>query len=146
MKRTTLILTAFVTVAFATMTKADGLNFHDLSPEEQALYDKGAYQETYDTSKHSGHEIDHITATSPDGKHENKLATPEAILSFNFGMEDAAVAREEGRNMAQAHYTPALAHEFLFAEGWDKYHDRFFTRCYFQEGQDAYEQAMRHRK
>ena len=58
MKRTTLILTAFVTVAFATMTKADGLNFHDLSPEEQALYDKGAYQETYDTSKHSGHEID----------------------------------------------------------------------------------------
>ena len=33
------------------------------------------------------------------------------------------------------------AHEFLFAQGWDKYHDRFFTRCYVQEGEDAYNKA-----
>lgn len=146
LKNAALILTALASLTISSSARADGLNFHDLSPAEQALYDKGAFEETYDPTKHSGHEIDHIIASSPDGKHENKLATPEAILSFNFGMEDAAPARAEGRDMAQAHYTPALAHEFLFIEGWDKYHDRFLTRCYFQEGQDAYEAAMRHGK
>jgi hypothetical protein len=85
-KNAALILTALASLTIANSARADGLNFHDLSPEEQALYDKGAFEETYDPTKHSGHEIDHILATSPNGKHENKLATPEAILSFNFGM------------------------------------------------------------
>jgi len=144
MKKIALTLLALATLAGSAF--ADGLNFHDLSPEEQALYDKGLTMETYDTSKHSGHEILHITPRSPDGKAQDKSATSEAVLSFNFGMEDAAAARSEGRDMAQAHYAPAMAHEFLFAEGWDKYHDRFFTRCYIQEGEDAYQSTIRHGK
>jgi hypothetical protein len=53
-------------------------------------------------------------------------------------MEDAAPAREEGKSMAESRYTSAQAEQFLFAEGWDKYHDRFLTRAYVQEGLDAY--------
>jgi len=30
-----------------------------------------------------------------------------------------------------------------FLPGWDKYHDRFFTRCYVQEGEAAYDQAIK---
>jgi hypothetical protein len=41
--------------------------------------------------------------------------------------------------MAEFHYSPSQAHEFLFAQGWDKYHDRFFTRCYVQEGENGYD-------
>jgi len=44
--------------------------------------------------------------------------------------------------MAECHYSPSQAHEFLFAQGWDKYHDRFFTRCYVQEGEAAYDKAV----
>jgi hypothetical protein len=31
--------------------------------------------------------------------------------------------------------------EFLLAQGWDKYPDRFFTRCYVQD--NAYEEAAK---
>src|SRR2546430_13397146 len=51
-------------------------------------------------------------------------------------------SRKEGRSMAECHYSPSQAHEFLFAQGWDKYHDRFFTRCYVQEGAAAYDEAV----
>jgi hypothetical protein len=39
--------------------------------------------------------------------------------------------------MASFNYSPQQAEQFLFAEGWDKYHDRYFTRCYVQEGENA---------
>jgi hypothetical protein len=29
----------------------------------------------------------------------------------------------------------------LFAQGWEKYHDRYFTRCYVQEGGKGYMNA-----
>ena len=58
-------------------------------------------------------------------------------------MEDAAAARVEGKSMAQSHYSPSQAEQFLFAEGWDKYHSRFLTRPYIQEGMDAYKSARR---
>jgi hypothetical protein len=45
--------------------------------------------------------------------------------------------------MAECHYTPSQAHEFLFAEGWDKYHDRFFTRCYVEQGEAAYDEVAK---
>jgi hypothetical protein len=35
--------------------------------------------------------------------------------------------------MREAHYTAKMAYDFLFAEGWDKFHDRYFTRAYVQE-------------
>src|SRR5438034_1699106 len=66
----------------------------------------------------------------------------QAVVCFVFGVEDAQPAREQGQSMAECHYSPSQAHEFLFAQGWDKYHDRFFTRCYVQEGEDAYNKAV----
>jgi hypothetical protein len=47
---------------------------------------------------------------------------PDTYLAYT---EDAAVARSEGESMASFHYSRAMANQFLFAEGWDKYHDRF---------------------
>jgi fructosamine-3-kinase len=55
--------------------------------------------------------------------------------------------------MADRKYAAELAEKFIFAEGWDKYHDRFFTRCYMQEAEDAFNaevddlrSAQKHRK
>lgn len=114
----------------------------NLTPEEQALIDKGMTGELYQPTEHSRRFIGTI-----EGKqtHEQKAESnnPAPILFFVFGMEDAAPAREEGKTMAEAHYSRQMAHEFLFAEGWDKYHDRFFTRAYVQEGEQAYERASK---
>ena len=112
----------------------------DLTPEEQALINKGATMEMYKPDEHSRHFIVHITAVrdGKTGKPRNSKA-PDAAVCFVFGMEDAKPAREEGRSMAEFHYGRAQAEQFLFAQGWDKYHDRFFTRCYVQEGEDAFD-------
>ena len=106
----------------------------DLTAEEQALLDKGETTAIYAPSEHSGHSI--IYAAKP-GDGEN--AKP--VLLFIFGMEDAEAARKEGESMGEFHYSRSLAEQFLFAEGWDKYHDRFFTRCYIEEGENAYDKA-----
>jgi len=110
------------------------------TPEEQALYDKDAIMEMYEPTQHSGHSINRITATADKNRrHWHNVTNPEPVLALVFGMEDAEPAREEGKNMAEMHYNPQMAQQFLFAEGWDKYHDRFFTRAYVQEGMQAYE-------
>jgi len=70
----------------------------------------------------------------------------QSVVCFVFGIEDAEAARKEGRSMAEFQYGPSQAHEFLFAEGWDKYHDRFFTRCYVQEAENAYDEAIKARQ
>lgn len=115
-----------------------------LTREEQALVDKGAVMEMYKPDEHSGHFIAHIdSVTNPKtGKARNIPNKSQAVVCFVFGVEDAQPAREQGRSMAECHYSPSQAHEFLFAQGWDKYHDRFFTRCYVQEGEDAYNKAV----
>ena len=115
-----------------------------LTREEQALVDKGAVMEMYKPDEHSGHFIAHIdSVTDPKtGKARNTSNKSQAVVCFVFGIEDAQPAREQGRSMAECHYSPSQAHEFLFAQGWDKYHDRFFTRCYVQEGEDAYNKAV----
>ena len=115
----------------------------DLTPEEQALLNKGAFMEMYKPDEHSRHFITHIDAVgdSKTGK-PRKIENPQSVLCFVFGMEDAEPAREEGRSMAVCHYTRSQAEQFLFAQGWDKYHDRFFTRCYVQEGEDAYDKEV----
>ena len=89
--------------------------------------------------------IAHIdSATDPKTGEKRKISKEaQEVLCFVFGMEDAKPAREQGRRMAEFHYTSEQAHEFLFAQGWDKYHDRFFTRCYVQEGEAAYDEAMK---
>src|SRR5436305_8712656 len=115
-----------------------------LTAEEQALVDKGAVMEMYKPDEHSRHFIAHIdSVTDPKTKKASKTANnPQAVVCFVFGIEDAEAARKEGRSMAECHYSPSQAHEFLFAQGWDKYHDRFFTRCYVQEGAAAYDEAV----
>jgi hypothetical protein len=117
-----------------------------LTAEEQALADKGAVMQMYKPDEHSRHFIAHIDAvTDPKTGKTRKItaSNSQPVLCFVFGIEDAKPAREEGRSMAEFQYSPSQAHEFLFAEGWDKYHDRFFTRCYMQEGENAYNAAVK---
>ena len=116
-----------------------------LTAEEQALVNKGAVMQMYKPDEHSRHFIAHIdSATDPKtGKTRNIPRDAQAVVCFVFGIEDAEPARKEGRSMAEFHYSSSQAHEFLFAQGWDKYHDRFFTRCYVQEGEDAYKEAVK---
>jgi hypothetical protein len=121
-------------------SKAD--NF---TKEEQALLDKNRTMQMYKPDEHSRHFIARIeTAADPKTGEKRKISKDaQAVLCFVFGMEDARPAREQGRSMAEFHYSPQQAHEFLFAQGWDKYHDRFFTRCYVQEGEDAYQKEVK---
>jgi hypothetical protein len=133
------LLTIAASVGPLNLTKAD-----TLTAEEQALVDKEAVMEMYKPDEHSRHFIAHIdSVTDPKTKKASKMANnPQAVVCFVFGMEDAEPARKEGRSMAECHYSPSQAREFLFAQGWDKYHDRFFTRCYVQEGEAAYHKAV----
>jgi hypothetical protein len=116
-----------------------------LTEEEQALVNKGAVMEMYKPDEHSRHFIAHVDSVtdSKTGKVRNVPDKAQSVVCFVFGIEDAEPAREQGRSMADFHYSPSQAHEFLFAQGWDKYHDRFFTRCYVQEGEDAYHLALK---
>jgi hypothetical protein len=112
--------------------------------EEQALLNKNLTMEMYKPDEHSRHFIGNISSTDPRTDKERAVPTKsQPVVCFVFGMEDAKPARDEGRSMAECKYTPQQAHEFLFAQGWDKYHDRFFTRCYVQEGEAAYETAAK---
>jgi hypothetical protein len=108
----------------------------DLTPEEQELLNNGQYIERYGPTEHSGHSVIRLSKAG-----DRKNAKP--AVCFVFGMEDAELARKEGESMAQFHYNRSQAEQFLFAQGWDKYHDRFFTRCYVQEGTDAYNKALK---
>jgi hypothetical protein len=112
---------------------------------EQALVNKGAVMQMYKPDEHSRHFIARIdSVTNPKtGKARNVPNKSQSVVCFVFGIEDAEPAREQGRSMAEFHYTSSQAHEFLFAQGWDKYHDRFFTRCYVQEGEGAYDSAVK---
>jgi len=113
--------------------------------EEQALLDKNRIMQMYKPDEHSRHFIARVdSATDPKTGEKRKISKDaQAVLCFVFGVEDAQPARKQGRSMAESHYSPEQAHEFLFAQGWDKYHDRFFTRCYVQEGEAAYEAAVK---
>jgi hypothetical protein len=113
--------------------------------EEKALLDKNRIMEMYKPDEHSRHFIARIDSAM-DPKTGEKRKIPDdarAVLCFVFGIEDAKPARDEGRSMAECHYSSQQAHEFLFAQGWGKYHDRFFTRCYLQEGEAAYDQQAK---
>ena len=132
-----------ISVAFCvelSSSKAD-----TFTKEEQALLDKNRIMQMYKPDEHSRHFVAHIdSATDPKTREKREISTDaSAVLCFVFGMEDAQPAREQGRSMAEFHYSPQQAHEFLFAQGWDKYHDRFFTRCYVQKGESAYEAAVK---
>jgi hypothetical protein len=129
-------------IALAIGLSAVAAQADDLTAEEQALVDKGATMEMFAPNEHSRHYITHLEATSHNGKVQ-KTENPEPVLCFVFGMEDAAPARAEGQGMAEFKYSPTEAQQFLFAQGWDKYHDRFFTRAYVQEGLEAFNAARK---
>ena len=116
-----------------------------LTKEEQALINEGAIMQMYKPDEHSRHFIAHIdSVTDPQtGRARSVPSKSQTLVCFVFGLEDAEPAREQGRSMAEFRYSASQAHEFLFAQGWDKYHDRFFTRCYVQEGEAAYDKAVR---
>lgn len=135
-----LLLLSAAFCAALSSSKAD-----KFTKEEQALLDKNRVMQMYKPDEHSRHFIAQIdSATDPKTGEKRKISkNAQAVLCFVFGLEDAQPAREQGRSMAESHYTAQQAHEFLFAQGWDKYHDRFFTRCYVQEGENAYEEAAR---
>jgi len=134
-----LLISAAFCVAVSS-SKAD-----KFTKEEQALLDKNRIMQMYKPDEHSRHFIAQIdSATDPKTGEKRKISKDaQTVLCFVFGMEDAQPAREQGRSMAEFKYTPSQAHEFLFAQGWDKYHDRFFTRCYVQEGEDAYQKEVK---
>ena len=113
--------------------------------EEQALLDKNRIMQMYKPDEHSRHFTAHIdSATDPKTGEKRKISKDaQAVLCVVLGMEDEQPAREQGSSIAEFHYSPEQAHEFLFAQGWDKYHDRFFTRCYVQEGEDAYQKEVK---
>ena len=137
-----LTLSLVTAAAFITISSSKADKF---TKEEQALLDKNRIMQMYKPDEHSRHFIAHVdSATDPKTGEKRKISKDaQAVLCFVFGMEDAQPAREQGRSMAEFHYTPSQAHEFLFAQGWDKYHDRFFTRCYVQEGEDAYQKEVK---
>jgi len=141
MNKRSLRLLLIMAAAFITLSSSKADNF---TKEEQALLDKNRTMEMYKPDEHSRHFVGNISATDPRTDKERALPTKsQAVVCFVFGMEDAKPARDEGRSMAECHYSPEQAHEFLFAQGWGKYHDRFFTRCYVQEGEAAYEQQVK---
>src|SRR2546428_6939107 len=134
-----LLITAALFIAIGS-SQAD-----KFTKEEQALLDKNRIMQMYKPDEHSRHFIARIeSAADPKTGEKRKISKDaQAVLCFVFGMEDAQPAREQGRSMAESHYSPQQAHEFLFAQGSDKYHDRFFTRCYVQEGEEAYQNEVK---
>src|SRR4029077_7027783 len=142
MNKRSLRLLLIIAAAVITLSSSKADNF---TKEEQALLDKNRTMEMYKPDEHSRHFVARIdSATDPKTGEKRKISKDaNAVLCFVFGMEDAKPARDEGRSMAECHYSPEQAHEFLFAQGWGKYHDRFFTRCYVQEGEGAYEAAVK---
>jgi hypothetical protein len=149
----TLVVGLFAVTAVQAQQISDPVNdlmyqvANDLTPEEQALFDKGAIMEMFSPNEHSSHMITHLNAVKhgKNGK-EQKIDNPEPLLCLVFGIEDATPAREEGKSMAEFRYSRPQAEQFLFAQAWDKYHDRFLTRAYVQEGEEAYAKALRRTK
>src|SRR5258708_24143998 len=116
MKKLLIALTAGL---FAVTTTAQAEN---LTPEEQALVDKGATMETFAPNEHSRHEIVHIEGVQDSkGGKMRKINNPDPVLCFVFGMEDPAPARPEGQNMAGMHEHPRPANTIRVPGGSAQY-------------------------
>src|SRR5947207_13102164 len=105
---------SFIALSFS---KAD-----KFTKEEQALLDKNRIMQLYKPDEHSRHFIAHVdSATDPKTGEKRKISKDaQAVLCFVFGMEDAQPAREQGRSMAESHYSPEQAHDLLLPTGGDK--------------------------
>jgi hypothetical protein len=82
-----------------------------LTKEEQSLVDKGAIMQMYKPDEHSRHFIAHIdSATDPQtGKTRKIPKDSQKVVCFVFGIEDAEPAREQGRSMAEFHYSSRIS-------------------------------------
>jgi hypothetical protein len=125
-KETVTLLTLLA--ASLTVHAAESFSKGPFSAAEKSLLRQNLFAELYQPDQPSGHML---------GKLKDIGKSLRCVL-INFGIEDAEAARSEGRSMAMFNYTPAMAEQFLFAQGWEKYHDRFFTRAYVQEGLAAF--------
>ena len=100
-----------------------------LSPEEQALFDRHLVVEVIRPGEHSGHHIETMTGSKGSGP----------ALVFVFGQEDVEAARKSGLEMAAKGLGPDAAVQHLLAEAREKYHgDKFFTKCFMDEAANAY--------
>src|SRR5205814_7809747 len=79
--------------------------------EEQSLLDKNRIMQMYKPDEHGRHFIAHVdSATDPKTGEKRKISKDaQAVLCFVFGLEDAQPAREQGRSMAESHYSPQQA-------------------------------------
>jgi len=91
----------------------------DLTWEEEALVNKGALMEMYKPDEHSRHFIAQIdSATDPQtGKTRKIPKDSQKVVCFVFGIEDAEPAREQGRSMAEFHYSPSKFTNFFLRKG-----------------------------
>jgi hypothetical protein len=120
-------LAFIVFVSAAPLVRAGDLSEPSkFSDQEQALLKKDLIMEIYAPTKHSGHEaID-------DQK-------GGAVL-FIFGMEDAAVARKLGREVAQL--PSDIAEKRVRDVASKRYHgDPFLMRCFAQEAKEEAQRA-----
>jgi hypothetical protein len=134
MKKLTLVLTA--TACLMKAASADEFDPGPLTTEEKELQRQGAIMEVYQPNDHSGYSVGWIKPVDANGKVIKGKGIK--VLVCNFGMEYVQKARAQGREMAGFHCTPVMAQQFLFAQGWDEFHDRFYTRAYVQEGMSGY--------
>jgi len=144
MKRLLLRTTQLLLLTIILLGSAGTSNADSFTKEEQALIKKNMVMQMYKPDEHSRHFVAQLeSATDPKTGEKRKISKDaRSVVCFVFGIEDAQPAREQGKSMAECKYSSQQAHEFLFAQGWDKYHDRFFTRCYVQEGENAYQEAI----
>jgi hypothetical protein len=73
MKRYVITLITAGSLMIANAKAGGVLTLNDLSPEEQALFDKGAYAELHEPSRHSGHEIGTIAGVGKGAKEDKTL-------------------------------------------------------------------------
>jgi hypothetical protein len=93
--------------------------------------------ETYDVSKPSGD-----LGTALINKPGSGLPSTKVRI-INFGIEDAEPAHALGHRLGQAGYTQGQAEAEIWRSAWMHYpRDRFFARCFAQEAQQAYLQAV----
>jgi hypothetical protein len=133
-KPKTLLAVAALALAIGSAQAGDFGSWHtSWSTEERALQRRNEVMEMYRPTEHTGHMIGLVRVVGP-----NANGRRVKLLIFNFGIELAQQARSQGREMRAFNYTPAMAQQFLFAQGWDRSKDRFYTRAYVQEGMAGY--------
>jgi len=101
-----------------------------------AALGQAADMETYRPDEPSGTSTGYITSKVDGKKYRVAIA--------NFGMQDAAPARKFGRSLVRAGYNSGQAEAEIWRAAWQRYpNDRFFARCFAQQAEQAYANAVK---